>query len=125
MIIFAAEFILQRRIRTRFVQPNRPFTHGRVRTALYAYCLLKNAGDFLLRIEDNTDRTALFPEEQYIIDALHWCGITIDEGVSVQEHIRHTDRKRTKRNSIEAMPCNSLSPVMPIMHLDTMPSIRT
>jgi glutamyl-tRNA synthetase len=40
-----------------------------------------HGGDFLLRIED-TDQNRFVPgAEQYIIDALKWCGLTVDEGV--------------------------------------------
>ena len=57
---------------------------GGVRTALYAYLFARQkGGDFLLRIED-TDQTRFVPgAEEYIIDSLNWCGIKIDEGVSV------------------------------------------
>lgn len=56
---------------------------GGVRTALYNYLFAKSCGgDFLLRIED-TDRNRFVPgAEEYIIEALEWCGIFIDEGVS-------------------------------------------
>lgn len=54
---------------------------GGVRTALYNYLLAKKAGGtFILRIED-TDQTRYVPgAEQYILDALKWCGIEPDEG---------------------------------------------
>jgi glutamyl-tRNA synthetase len=53
-----------------------------VRTALYNYLFArKNKGVFILRIED-TDR-ARFVEgaEEYIMEALEWCGIRADEGI--------------------------------------------
>ena len=53
---------------------------GGVRTALYDYLFAKNqGGEFVLRIED-TD-TARFVEgaEDYIMEALEWCGIIPDE----------------------------------------------
>lgn len=54
---------------------------GGVRTALYNYLLAKKEGGiFILRIED-TDQTRYVPgAEQYILDALKWCGIEPDEG---------------------------------------------
>ena len=54
---------------------------GGVRTALYNYLFAKKqGGDFLLRIED-TDQTRYVPgAEDYIIEALKWCGIEPDEG---------------------------------------------
>jgi len=77
--------MIQKRIRTRFApSPTGPLHMGGVRTALYNYLFAKkHGGDFLLRIED-TDQTRFVPgAEQYIIEALNWCGIKIDEGVSV------------------------------------------
>jgi glutamyl-tRNA synthetase len=57
---------------------------GGVRTALYNYLFAKKCGgDFLLRIEDTDQNRFVEGAEQYIIDALNWCGIKIDEGVSV------------------------------------------
>ena len=55
---------------------------GGVRTALYAYLFAKQQnGQFLLRIED-TDQNRYVPgAEEYIIEALRWCGIIPDEGV--------------------------------------------
>jgi glutamyl-tRNA synthetase len=74
---------------------------GGVRTALYAYLFAKkHGGDFLLRIED-TDQNRFVPgAEQYIIDALSWCGIAIDEGVSAggpHAPYRQSERKEIYR----------------------------
>lgn len=57
---------------------------GGVRTALFNYLFARqHGGDFLLRIED-TDSNRFVPgAEAYIIESLKWCGIEIDEGVSV------------------------------------------
>jgi glutamyl-tRNA synthetase len=73
------------KIRTRFApSPTGPLHIGGVRTALYAYLFAKHhGGDFLLRIEDTDQNRYVEGAEQYIIDALNWCGIKIDEGVSV------------------------------------------
>lgn len=61
---------------------------GGVRTALYNYLYAKqHGGDFILRIED-TDSNRFVPgAEQYIIEALNWCGIIPDEGVDAEGHI--------------------------------------
>ncbi len=70
-------------VRVRFApSPTGPLHMGGVRTALYNYLFArKNKGTFLLRIED-TDQTRYVPgAEQYIIDALNWCGIAPDEGI--------------------------------------------
>ena len=57
---------------------------GGVRTALYNYLFAKkHGGAMLLRIED-TDTARFVPgAEEYIIEALNWLGIKIDEGVGV------------------------------------------
>ncbi len=74
-----------REVRVRFApSPTGPLHIGGVRTALYNYLFArKSGGKFILRIED-TDQVRFVPgAEQYIIDALGWCGITFDEGVHV------------------------------------------
>ena len=55
---------------------------GGVRTALYNYLFARqHGGTMLLRIED-TDSTRFVPgAEEYIIEALDWLGIDIDEGI--------------------------------------------
>ena len=70
-------------VRVRFApSPTGALHIGGIRTALYNYLFAKkNNGTFILRIED-TDQTRYVPgAEQYIQDALEWCGLTIDEGV--------------------------------------------
>jgi glutamyl-tRNA synthetase len=54
---------------------------GGVRTALYNYLFAKkNNGTFIIRIED-TDQTRFVPgAQEYIMDALKWCGIMPTEG---------------------------------------------
>jgi nondiscriminating glutamyl-tRNA synthetase len=53
---------------------------GGVRTALYNYLYAKKlGGTFILRIED-TDQTRYVPgAEDYIMEALAWCGLEMDE----------------------------------------------
>ena len=86
LTIFAICFIImEKKVRLRFApSPTGPLHMGGVRTALFNYLFAKKyGGDFLLRIED-TDQTRFVPgAEEYIIESLKWCGITIDEGVSV------------------------------------------
>jgi glutamyl-tRNA synthetase len=85
-------------IRTRFApSPTGPLHMGGVRTALYAYLFAKqHNGQFVLRIED-TDQNRYVPgAEEYIIEALNWCGIIPDEGVSFggkYEPYRQSERK--------------------------------
>lgn len=74
---------MSRKVRVRFApSPTGPLHMGGVRTALYNYLFAKkHNGDFVLRIED-TDQTRYVPgAENYIIEALKWCGIEPNEGV--------------------------------------------
>ena len=72
----------EQKMRLRFApSPTGALHIGGVRTALYDYLLAKkHGGDFILRIED-TDQTRFVPgAEEYIIEALKWCGIVPNEG---------------------------------------------
>ncbi len=101
----------ERKVRTRFApSPTGPLHMGGVRTALYAYLFAKQkGGDFLLRIED-TDQTRFVPgAEEYIIESLNWCGIKIDEGVSVGGKFspyRQSERKEMYRKYAEQLVQN-------------------
>lgn len=69
-------------VRVRFApSPTGPLHLGGVRTALYNYLFArKHGGQFLLRIED-TDQGRFVPgAEDYIREALAWCGMVPDEG---------------------------------------------
>lgn len=73
---------MSRPVRVRFApSPTGPLHIGGVRTALYNYLFArKHNGTMILRIED-TDQNRFVPgAEAYIIDALKWVGIEIDEG---------------------------------------------
>ncbi len=71
-------------VRLRFApSPTGPLHIGGVRTALYNYLLAKkHNGSFILRIEDTDQNRYVEGAEQYIQDALSWCGLTLDEGPS-------------------------------------------
>ncbi|GAA4452965.1 glutamate--tRNA ligase [Nibrella saemangeumensis] len=72
-------------VRVRFApSPTGPLHIGGVRTALYNYLFArKHGGQMLLRIED-TDQNRFVPgAEEYILEALQWVGIQIDEGMGV------------------------------------------
>ena len=74
---------MERRVRVRFApSPTGALHIGGVRTALYNYLFARqHGGDMLLRIED-TDSTRFVPgAEEYILEALDWLGIEIDEGL--------------------------------------------
>lgn len=68
--------------RVRFApSPTGVLNIGGVRTALYNYLLAKkHGGTFILRIEDTDQTRFVEGAEQYIIDALNWCGLSFDEG---------------------------------------------
>ena len=69
-------------VRVRFApSPTGPLHMGGVRTALYNYLFAKKyGGTFIIRIED-TDQTRFVPgAQEYIMDALAWCGIMPTEG---------------------------------------------
>ena len=73
---------MERKVRVRFApSPTGALHLGGVRTALFNYLFARHhGGDFLLRIED-TDQTRYVPgAEEYIIESLKWCGLTVDEG---------------------------------------------
>ena len=72
-----------KRTRVRFApSPTGPLHMGGVRTALYNYLYAKqHGGDFILRIEDTDSQRFVPGAEEYIIEALNWCGIVPDEGV--------------------------------------------
>ncbi|REC49858.1 glutamate--tRNA ligase [Chryseobacterium piscium] len=69
------------KIRVRFApSPTGPLHLGGVRTALYDYLFAKNqGGEFVLRIEDTDTARYVEGAEEYIEEALEWCGIIPDE----------------------------------------------
>ena len=93
------------KVRVRFApSPTGPLHMGGVRTALFNYLFArKHGGDFLLRIED-TDQTRFVKNaENYIVESLQWCGITIDEGIGATKQgefgpYRQSERKNLYRN---------------------------
>ncbi len=73
---------MNQNLRVRFApSPTGPLHIGGLRTALFNYLFAKkNGGTFVLRIED-TDQTRFVPgAEEYIQEALEWCGLIPDEG---------------------------------------------
>lgn len=86
-------------VRVRFApSPTGALHIGGVRTALYNYLIAKkNDGTFILRIED-TDQGRFVPgAEEYIREALKWCGIEPTEGQGYQgayAPYRQSERKQ-------------------------------
>lgn len=70
-------------VRVRFApSPTGPLHIGGVRTALYNYLFAKRTGGtFILRIEDTDQTRFVEGAEEYIMEALEWCGIKVDEGI--------------------------------------------
>ena len=69
-------------VRVRFApSPTGPLHMGGVRTALYNYLFAKkHNGTFLIRIEDTDQARFVTGAQDYIMDALNWCGINPTEG---------------------------------------------
>lgn len=89
-----------RDVRVRFApSPTGALHIGGVRTALYNYLLARQyKGTMILRIED-TDQGRFVPgAEEYILKALAWAGIKIDEGVGVGGP--HAPYRQSERKSM-------------------------
>ena len=72
-------------VRVRFApSPTGPLHIGGVRTALYNYLFAKkHGGTFILRVEDTDQNRYVTGAEEYVLNALEWCGLTPDEGAGV------------------------------------------
>ncbi len=72
-------------VRVRFApSPTGPLHMGGVRTALYNYLFAKkNNGTFIIRIEDTDQKRFVEGAQEYIMDALAWCGINATEGPGI------------------------------------------
>ncbi len=91
---------MERPVRVRFApSPTGPLHIGGVRTALYNYLFARrNGGKMILRIED-TDSGRFVPgAEPYIVEALKWCGIEIDEGI--EQGGEHAPYRQSERRDI-------------------------
>lgn len=79
---------MKQTVRVRFApSPTGALHIGGVRTALYNYLFARqHGGQMLLRIED-TDSTRFVPgAEEYILEALRWLHIEIDEGLRMNSN---------------------------------------
>ncbi len=76
-------FFMSRPVRVRFApSPTGGLHLGGVRTVLYNYLFArKHSGTFVLRIEDTDQSRYVSGAEEYILQCLHWCGLTPDESV--------------------------------------------
>lgn len=103
---------MTKQVRVRFApSPTGPLHIGGVRTALFNYLFAKkHKGTFILRIEDTDQNRYVEGAEQYIIDALHWCGIEFDEGPQIpsangieKESYRQSERKHLYKKYAEEL----------------------
>ncbi|MDC1198276.1 glutamate--tRNA ligase [Algibacter sp.] len=89
---------MTKNVRVRFApSPTGPLHIGGVRTALFNYLFAKkHNGTFILRIEDTDQNRYVDGAEQYIVDALNWCGMPFDEGPNTNKTFgpyRQSERK--------------------------------
>ena len=99
---------MERKVRVRFApSPTGALHIGGVRTALYNYLFARqHGGDMLLRIED-TDSTRFVPgAEEYILEALDWLGIGIDEGLrmSQKSKVESDEAQENFNDEVQAAP---------------------
>jgi glutamyl-tRNA synthetase len=92
---------MEKRVRVRFApSPTGGLHMGGVRTALFNYLFAKrHGGDFILRIEDTDQNRFVEGAEQYIIDALTWCGIAPNEGVGFGDGPHKPYRQSERKES--------------------------
>ncbi|UCG28264.1 MAG: glutamate--tRNA ligase [Bacteroidales bacterium] len=98
----------KRMIRVRFApSPTGPLHMGGMRTALFNFLFARqNNGVFVLRIEDTDQARYVKGAEQYIIDSLEWCNISVDEGFHVGGDYgpyRQSERKSIYRKYAEKL----------------------
>ena len=89
---------MNQKVRVRFApSPTGPLHIGGVRTALFNYLFAKkHGGAFVLRIEDTDQNRYVQGAEDYILEALEWCGISPDETMGKNEKFgpyRQSERK--------------------------------
>ncbi|WP_339710873.1 glutamate--tRNA ligase [uncultured Kriegella sp.] len=99
---------MSQKVRVRFApSPTGPLHIGGVRTALFNYLFAKkNGGDFILRIEDTDQNRYVSGAEEYIIEALNWCGIPFDEGPGKDKSFgpyRQSERKHLYKKYAEQL----------------------
>ena len=102
---------MSKNVRVRFApSPTGPLHIGGVRTALFNYLFAKkHNGDFVLRIEDTDQNRYVEGAEDYIVEALNWCGIPFDEGPNKNEKFgpyRQSDRKHLYKQYADDLIAN-------------------
>ena len=102
---------MSKNVRVRFApSPTGPLHIGGVRTALFNYLFAKkHNGEFVLRIEDTDQNRYVDGAENYIVEALNWCGIPFDEGPGKNEKFgpyRQSERKHLYRKYADELVSN-------------------
>ncbi len=95
-------------VRVRFApSPTGPLHMGGVRTALFNYLFAKkHKGTFILRIEDTDQNRYVEGAEEYIKEALEWCGLIPDEGPGYggdYAPYRQSDRKEIYHKYVQEL----------------------
>ena len=96
------------KVRVRFApSPTGPLHIGGVRTALFNYLYAKkHNGTFVLRIEDTDQNRYVEGAENYITEALKWCGIPYEEGPNIDGGFgpyRQSERKHLYKEYAEQL----------------------
>ena len=88
-------------VRVRFApSPTGALHIGGVRTALFNYLYARHhGGTMVLRIEDTDSKRFVPGAEEYIIEALQWLGIEIDEGIGT-DHQPYGPYRQSERKEI-------------------------
>jgi len=99
---------MKKRVRVRFApSPTGGLHLGGVRTVLYNYLFAKQqGGDFILRIEDTDQSRYVAGAEEYIYEALAWCGLEPDESPKSGGQFgpyRQSERKESYRKYAEQL----------------------
>ncbi len=95
-------------VRVRFApSPTGALHIGGIRTALYNYLLARQTGGtFILRIEDTDQNRYVAGAEEYIMEALDWCGLSPDEGPRQGGALgpyRQSERRAIYQKQIESL----------------------
>lgn len=96
-------------VRVRFApSPTGPLHIGGVRTALYNYLFARHhGGKMILRIEDTDTKRFVPGAEEYIVEALSWLGIEIDEGIGSNHQplgpYRQSERRDIYRQYVQQL----------------------
>jgi len=99
---------MSQEVRVRFApSPTGPLHIGGVRTALFNYLFAKkHRGTFVLRIEDTDQNRYVAGAEQYIKDAIEWCGFPYEEGPGKEG--KFGPYKQSERKHIYKEYCDKL-----------------